>query len=232
MNAVDSEYKKNLSDDSRRMLQIEKSEIVKKGSILNRFSTGGLETLKIPTIREDLLKFHDQYYSSNIMSLVMVGKHSLEELEKLAVENFSEVVNKDVKLKDFSKEVVYDETSQGHIFKVVPNKNIKRLKLLWNLPPSKNLWREKPNSYISHVLGHEGPNSLLSQLISEGLATALMAGGSNRMQQAIDQYRVEITLTEKGELNYERVLELTYMFINKMKVGVDGKLPRYIFDEN
>jgi len=99
----------------------------------------------------------------------------------LAVENFSEVENKDVKLKDFSSESVYDESSQGHVFKVVPNKNIKRLKLLWNLPPSKNLWREKPNSYISTVLGHEGPNSLLSQLISEGLATALMAGGSNRM---------------------------------------------------
>jgi secreted Zn-dependent insulinase-like peptidase len=49
-----------------------------------------------------------------------------------------------------------------------------------------------------------------------------MAGGSNRMQQAIDQYRVDITLTEKGELNYERVIELTYMFINKMKKGVDG----------
>ncbi len=112
----------------------------------------------------------------------MVGKHSLDDLEKLAVDNFSEVVNKDVKLKDFSSEVVYDETSERHIFKVVPNKNIKRLKLLWNLPPSKNLWREKPNSYLSSVIGHEGPNSLLSQLISEGLASALMAGGSNRMQ--------------------------------------------------
>ncbi len=112
----------------------------------------------------------------------MVGKHSLDDLEKLAVDNFSEVINKDVKLKDFSSEVVYDETSERHIFKVVPNKNIKRLKLLWNLPPSKNLWREKPNSYLSSVIGYEGPNSLLSQLISEGLASALMAGGSNRMQ--------------------------------------------------
>jgi insulysin len=81
MNAVDSEYKKNLSEDSRRLTQIEKSEIVIKGSILNRFSTGGLETLKIPSIREDLLKFHADYYSSNIMSLVIVGKHSLEDLE-------------------------------------------------------------------------------------------------------------------------------------------------------
>jgi insulysin len=45
MNAVDSEYMKNLSEDSRRIFQMEKSEIVRKGSILNRFSTGGLETL-------------------------------------------------------------------------------------------------------------------------------------------------------------------------------------------
>jgi insulysin len=78
MNAVDSEYKKNLSDDTRRLQQIEKSEVVKKGSILNRFSTGSLETLRIPSIREDLLKFHSDYYSANIMNLVMVGRHSLD----------------------------------------------------------------------------------------------------------------------------------------------------------
>ena len=43
---------------------------------------------------------------------------------------------------------------------------------------------------------------------------------------------MEITLTEKGEVNYERILELVYMFINKIKQGVDGQLPRFIFDEN
>lgn len=181
MNAVDSEYKKNLSEDSRRILQIEKSEIVRKGSILNRFSTGGLETLKIPTIREDLLKFHAEYYSSNIMNLVMVGKHTLEDLEKLAVENFSEIEDKNVSLRDFSTEEVYDGTSMGHVFKIVPNKNIKSLRVLWNLPSSKVLWESKPNSYISHLIGHEGPNSLLSQLIKEGLATSLSSSSSQRM---------------------------------------------------
>jgi secreted Zn-dependent insulinase-like peptidase len=45
------------------------------------------------------------------MSLVIVSKHSLEDLEKLAVENFSEVLNKNVELKDFSKEIIYDESS-------------------------------------------------------------------------------------------------------------------------
>lgn len=94
MNAVDSEYKKNLSDDQRAIFQFTKSIIAKPGSPLNRFSTGGLETLKIPTIREDLLKFHAEHYSSNIMSLVMVGKQELSELEELAVSNFSDVPNK------------------------------------------------------------------------------------------------------------------------------------------
>ena len=108
------------------------------------------------------MRFHDQHYSSNIMNLVMVGRHSLEDLEKLAVDNFSDIDDKNVELSDFTNEVVYDETSMGHIFKIVPNKNIKRLKLLWNLPSSHKMWQSKPNSYLSHLLGHEGPNSLLS----------------------------------------------------------------------
>lgn len=88
----------------------------------------------------------------------------------------------------------------GHVFKIVPNKNIKSLRVLWNLPPSyKTMWDQKPNSFISYLLGHEGPNSLLSVLIKEGLATSLSASGSNRLQSQLDQMRVEITLTEKGE---------------------------------
>lgn len=102
--------------------------------------------------------------------------------------------------------------------------------MLWNLPEStKTLWREKPNSYISNLIGHEGPNSLLSQLISEGLATALSASGSSRVQDAMDQFSVDISLTEKGERDYERVLELIYMFINKIKA--EG-IKSYIHEES
>jgi secreted Zn-dependent insulinase-like peptidase len=38
------------------------------------------------------------------MALSLVGNHDLDFLEKLAVDNFSEVENKDLKLKDFSEE--------------------------------------------------------------------------------------------------------------------------------
>ena len=51
MNAVDSEFKKNLSNEARRVIQIEKSIMAAEGSRLKRFSTGNLESLKVPNIR-------------------------------------------------------------------------------------------------------------------------------------------------------------------------------------
>lgn len=129
MKAVDSEYKKNLSEDSRRLFQLEKSVIVKPGSALNKFSTGGLETLQHDNIREELLKFHEDYYSSNIMRLVMVGRDSLDNLEKLAIENFQDVPNKNVTLKKFGEEIVYDENSFGKLYRVVPHKDLKKLRV-------------------------------------------------------------------------------------------------------
>ncbi|CDW84143.1 insulin-degrading enzyme [Stylonychia lemnae] len=227
MNAVDSEYKKNLSDDGRRIFQMEKSVIVRPGSVLNKFSTGGMETLKHEGIRDELLKFHEDYYSSNIMRLVLVGRDSLENLEKLAVENFSDVVNKEVVLKDLSNEIVYDENSLGKLYKVVPHKNLKKILIHWNLPYSEHLWNQKPSSIISHLIGHEGPNSLLSQLIKEGLATSLQSSNSSRMD-CIDQFSVSVGLTDKGEENYQRVVELVYQYINQLK---QSGIPKYVFDE-
>ena len=39
---------------------------------------GNLESLKQDGIRESLLNFHRTWYSSNIMNLVLYGKHSIE----------------------------------------------------------------------------------------------------------------------------------------------------------
>jgi insulysin len=81
MNAVDSEFRKNVSNQARRTMQINKSHIARQGGILNRFSTGNLSTLNIPNIREHLLNFYDKHYSSNLMTLCLVGNHSLDTLQ-------------------------------------------------------------------------------------------------------------------------------------------------------
>jgi insulysin len=81
MNAVDSEFQKNVSNEQRRIIQIEKSIISRQGSVLNRFSTGNLETLNLPNIRDELIKFYNNHYSSNLMTLCLVGNHSLDTLQ-------------------------------------------------------------------------------------------------------------------------------------------------------
>ena len=48
------------------------------------------------SVREELLKFHQEYYSSNLMSLAVLGKESLDELQNMVVELFADIENKDV----------------------------------------------------------------------------------------------------------------------------------------
>ena len=88
MNAVDSEFKKNLNSELRRIIQIEKTEIAAQGSVINRFATGNLESLKLEGIREHLLKYHKEHYSSNLMSLCIVGNHELDTMEDFAKSHF------------------------------------------------------------------------------------------------------------------------------------------------
>lgn len=50
------------------------------------------------------------------------------------------------------------------------------LKATWQLPPVQGLYRKKAEDYWSHLLGHEGPGSLLSALKARKWATTLWAG--------------------------------------------------------
>ena len=196
---------------------------------MNRFSTGNLETLQIPNILDELKKFYEKHYSSNLMNLVLVSKYSLDELQKFVETNFSEVKNQDLPAKDFKDEVIFDRAhSFGRIYKIIPKKNLKVLKLTWILPPSALFSVKKSSFYLSHVIGHEGPNSLLSQLINEGLAQKLSAGHNNRMNQSFDQFNVQISLTQEGENNIMKVIERVYMFINQIR---EEGAKDYIYEE-
>ncbi|KAH9294449.1 hypothetical protein KI387_040344, partial [Taxus chinensis] len=67
--------------------------------INNLFYSGNKDTLDVrPTakgvdIREELLKFYERYYSSNLMHLVVYAKETIEELQKLVEVKFSGIKN-------------------------------------------------------------------------------------------------------------------------------------------
>jgi len=81
--------------------------------------------------------------------------------------------------------------------------------------------------YVSHILGHEGTNSLISALIKKNLATDIDVSYDHFLN-AFSYLDVNLTLTEHGFNNYEDILEIVWAKINDLK----GSEPQeYIFNE-
>lgn len=102
------------------------------------------------------------------MNLVLVGHHSLDQLEEMAKTNFSDITylqDGSPPSPDYSHEIIFDrENSFGRIFKVATQTNIKQVSMVWQMPSSKDSWKNKSSDYLTHIFGHEGPNSLFSYL--------------------------------------------------------------------
>jgi insulysin len=77
------------------------------------------------------------------------------------------------------------------------------------------------------LFGHEGENSLLSYLISEGLALELSSSCDHELW-SFSTFSVDITLTKKGLENHEKVIEALFQYAQRIK---DAGPQEYIFDE-
>ena len=216
MNAVNSEHEKNIQNDAWRFLQLLCDESNPK-SALNRFATGSLETLQKEGWVEALKEFHKKWYSSNIMNLVVYSNKQLDELEKQVRDLFTSVENKNVVVPSFADPPLYPDENLGYLFKVKPIKNKNTLVFHWYYDD----WREKDVYYktmsiASHVLGHEGENSLWSYLMKEDLITELITYNDDKLS-AISYFVISLTLTDKGLERYERVIEIVMKMIQNLQ---------------
>ena len=119
MNAVHSEYKMGLQNEFRRRFCL-MQKFSHEDSYFNTFTTGNLETLQKPGIREALLKFHEDWYSANIMALTVSSNLGVDKLEELVKEYFSEVENKNVIVPDLSEPKPFTAENLGYFTRYVP----------------------------------------------------------------------------------------------------------------
>lgn len=132
-------------------------------------------------MRDSLLAFHKKWYSSNIMTLVVSGKATLADQEKWVREYFSPIPNINVTVPDCNSPPAYTPDNLARMYKFVPNDDADQMNFFWFLPCYEKEHTTKPLNYFVHLFGHEGANSLLSYLISEGLALELGAGSEDHM---------------------------------------------------
>ncbi|XP_051946151.1 insulin-degrading enzyme-like isoform X2 [Xyrauchen texanus] len=220
VNAVDSEHEKNLMNDAWRLFQLEKATGNPKHPF-SKFGTGNKLTLETrPSqqgidIREELLKFHSTYYSSNLMSLCVLGRETLDQLTSMVVKLFREVENKSVPLPEFPTHP-FQEEHLRHFYKVVPIKDIRNLYVTFPIPDLQKYYKSNPGHYLGHLIGHEGPGSLLSELKAKGWVNTLV-GGQKEGARGFMFFIINVDLTEEGLLHVEDIIFHMFQYIQKLR---------------
>ncbi|TGZ79465.1 LuxS/MPP-like metallohydrolase [Ascodesmis nigricans] len=231
LRAVDSENKKNLQNDTWRLHQLAKSLSNPKHPYCH-FSTGNLQTLKeLPAkrginVRDEFMKFHAKYYSANLMKLVVLGRESLDELEKWVLELFSDVKNKDLPDPEFEGQPLTEEHLLTQIF-AKPVMDTRSIDITFPFLDEKELWASHPSRYISHLIGHEGPGSILAYLKKKGWANGLNAGPS-AVAKGSAFFTISIKLTEEGLEHYQEIITIIFHYINLLR---DTPPQQWIVDE-
>ncbi|XP_053088326.1 insulin-degrading enzyme isoform X2 [Pangasianodon hypophthalmus] len=220
VNAVDSEHEKNLMNDAWRLFQLEKAT-GNPDHPFSKFGTGNKLTLETrPSqkgidIRQELLKFHSTFYSSNLMGLCVLGRESLDELTSMVVKLFGEVENKSVPIPEFPQHP-FQEEHLRQFYKVVPIKDIRNLYVTFPIPDLQKYYKSNPGHYLGHLIGHEGPGSLLSELKAKGWVNTLV-GGQKEGARGFMFFIINVDLTEEGLLHVEDIIFHMFQYIQKLR---------------
>jgi nardilysin len=139
------------------------------------------------------------------MRLVVVGAYSLDDLQAMVVQHYSNIPalprnsnsNSNINKTNSGDQPATTWESfprpsstchlQGFpfakssfkLYRIIPVKDRHNLSITWQLPPQQDKWKTKPCDYIAHLLGHEAQGSLLSALKKKSWVTTCVAGAGH-----------------------------------------------------
>jgi len=220
MKAVNSEHEKNIPNDAWRISQLEKT-LANPSHDFSKFGTGNTQTLDIIpkeqniSVREELLKFHNTWYSSNIMGFVVLGKQDLDTLQEIVLKMMLEVKNLEVEVPRW-EDPPFKEDQLATITYVMPVKDIRQLNITFGIPDLSSEYKSSPGSYLGHLIGHEGPGSLLSELKSRGWVNTLV-GGQKSGSKGFGFFVVNVDLTQEGIEHVDDIIALVFQYFAMLK---------------
>lgn len=217
INAVNSEWLLNRQSDSF----IQQRTAANTGNPdhpRTKLGVGNKDTLSDSEeiLLRKLRNFYKQYYSANLMKLVLVGKQSPKELKKLATKYFSKIKNYNVE-RPVTKTISYREQDLGKNIYIKSRVKFPELVIEFPIKNNISLWRSKPNEYIAMLLNSQEPNSLMNFLNEEGYIEEGSASIDPNSWGADGSAFVSFTLTEKGQMNKNVIIANTFKYIDLIK---------------
>ncbi|KAH8883241.1 a-pheromone processing metallopeptidase ste23 [Thozetella sp. PMI_491] len=233
LQAVNSEYKMYLQDDTWRMWQLEHSTSNPKHP-WNHFGVGSIKVLKEDpesrgiNIRDAFAQFHSKHYSANRTKLCILGREPISLLATWAFQCFSEIPNKQLKPERWPDELPYTSKELGLQYFVKPITSYRELILGFPFLDETDLYESPPSQYLKYLLCHKSPGSIFAYIKDKGWATGIAAYVVSLCPGSPSLFRCNITLTQEGLKSYKEVAKVFFQYISLLKEK--GPQER-IFDE-
>lgn len=238
VNAVNSEFERNLGLDSRRKEMILRDS-VDKDSVFNRFSTGNTDTLLGFTqlnnfkLRDAVVEFYKKHYRPDNMKLIIYGKRSIKYYKGIVDEFFKDL---QVGSEPYNSEVnTKPPWEQGKMGKMIFYETINQhqeLDITILIPDIHAILPENPALYYKIVLNYSGKDSLGDYLRDLGYATGLRAH-IRRVYKGACFFKLTGFLTKKGIKYIDEVIKFIFSYINFIKEkALDKELYDYIKESN
>jgi insulysin len=225
--AVNSEHDKNIFSDSWRLYDIGKKAIISTNPLKN-FGTGSNKTLALPNIHVKVREFFETYYSSDLMTLFIVAKENVEEVKNDITKIFSDIkLNITPENRQVFGTKIYDYPKT---LKVVPVKSIEKLILSWDVPSFNNAPLRCPHNFLSHLMGHEGKNTIHYFLTRFGYITSLSSGIGVK---CVDRCTFELTivLTPTGAYHKNEIIFTVMKYIELIKSRINTQHMEDLYNE-
>jgi insulysin len=234
VNAVNSEFERNLGLDSRRKEMILR-DTADRDSTFSRFSTGNTNTLYMNTmslginLREAVVEFHKKHYRPDNMKLIIYGDKDFDYYKDLVTKLFNEMpeaaaaesydgqVNaKPPWGKENLGKIIFYETISDH----------QELDITIPIPDLFDILPENPALYYKLLLNYPGEDSLVDLLRHRGYAGGIKAF-VRRVYKGTCFFKLRAFLTRKGLKNINLVVELIFQYINYIR---EKALDRELYD--
>ncbi|HKM16279.1 MAG TPA: insulinase family protein [Marinospirillum sp.] len=216
VNAVHSEWSGTLQDDSRLRLTALR-QAFNPDHPASRFSAGNKESLDISnnTIRQALLDYYQIYYTTDRMTLVVLGKQPVNELRGMIETHFSAIKESRATPEPNWPSLFTEEQLPAQV-DYLPLRQQRQLQLLFPIKDQTANYRKKADRYLGGLIGHEGEGSLLAVLKEKNWATSLSSGTQmNTGSEAL--FSINIELTPAGDAHQAEILTLVFNHINLIK---------------
>ncbi|TLU67660.1 peptidase M16 [Thalassotalea litorea] len=216
-NNVDAEFQMKLKEDSRRIYDAQK-ETVNPNHPFSKFSVGNLTTLQDRperSLQQALQQFFQSHYHAKAMTLAVESPYPLTTVQPW-IESLFAPVRKPSHPKPVISEPLYRQEDLAIQLSIPPQQSQRKLIITFALPGLDDYYENKPVSYLSYLLGHEGPGSILSVLKKRQWAMALTSGGGVNGSNFKD-FNISIALTEVGERYQTEIIELLFSYLRLLK---------------